>query len=61
VFEVDPLLCQCGAEMKIIAVLTDPQVVDRITRHLDKNAVAARSPPPISNLLHETGSVHDNL
>ena len=31
VFEVDPVLCgKCGSEMKIVAVLTDPKVVDRI-------------------------------
>ena len=60
VFEVDPLLCKCGAEMKIIAVLPDPKVVDHIIRHLDKNAVAARSPPPISAQLPTVAS-HDNL
>ncbi len=58
VFEVDPLLCaKCGSEMKIIAVLTDPKVVDRIIQHLQQNAsrgpaAAARSPPPMSNLLN---------
>jgi len=31
VFEVDPLVCSpCGAEMKILAVITEPAVVDRI-------------------------------
>lgn len=35
IFEVDPLLCpDCGGEMKVIAVLTDPEVVDRILRHI---------------------------
>ena len=62
VFEVDPLLCgKCGSEMKIIAVLTDPKVVDRIIRHLDKNAVTARSPPPISIQLDPALPSHDNL
>jgi hypothetical protein len=54
VFEVDPLLCgKCGAEMKIIAVLTDPKVVDRIILHLQQTdpATAPRAPPPISHLL----------
>ena len=59
VFEVDPLLCpKCGSEMKVIAVLTDPKVVDRIIRHLDKNA-AARSPPHISS--QPDLPSHDNL
>ena len=62
VFEVDPLLCpKCRSEMKIIAVLTDPKVVDRIIRHLDKNATAARSPPPISSQPDHTLPSHDNL
>ncbi len=54
VFEVDPLLCKCGAEMKIIAVLTDPKVVDRIILHLQQTdpATAPRAPPPICHLLN---------
>jgi hypothetical protein len=62
VFEVDPLLCStCGSEMKIIAVLTDPKVVDRIICRLDKNAVTPRSPPPMSAQLNPTLPSHDNL
>jgi hypothetical protein len=39
VFEVDPLECpDCGGEMKIIAVITDPPVIDRIIRHLEVKA-----------------------
>jgi hypothetical protein len=55
VFEVDPLLCpKCGTEMKTIAVLTDPKVVDRIIVHLQQNdpPAAARAPPPIRHLLN---------
>jgi hypothetical protein len=47
--------------MKIVAVLTDPKVVDCIIRHLDKNAVTARSPPHISAQLDPTLPSHDNL
>ena len=62
VFEVDPLLCStCGSQMKIIAVLTDPKVVDRIIRYLDKNAGTPRSPPPIGAQLDSTLLFHDNL
>ena len=61
VFEVDPVLCgKCGSEMKIVAVLTDPKVVDGIIRHLDKNAGTPSSPPPISAQLPTVAS-HDNL
>ena len=55
VFEVDPLLCgKCGTEMKIIAVLTDPKVVDRIIVHLQQTdpPAAPRAPPPICHLLN---------
>lgn len=35
IFEVDPLLCaKCGVEMKVISVITDPPVVDKILRHI---------------------------
>ncbi len=47
VYEVDPLLCpSCGGEMRIIAFITDHDVVDAILRHLAK--AVARSPrgPP---------------
>ncbi len=58
VFEIDPLLCgKCGAEMKIIAVLTDPKAVDRIIRHLEQNPTrqpkAPRAPPHPSKTLDD--------
>jgi hypothetical protein len=35
VYEVDPLICpQCGAEMKLIALIEDHVVIDKIIRHL---------------------------
>jgi hypothetical protein len=43
VYEVDPLTCpQCGTEMKLIAVVTDPAEVRKILRHLVKTG---RAPP----------------
>jgi len=34
VFEVDPLVCPgCGSQLKVVSVITDPTVVDRILRH----------------------------
>ena len=44
-----PLLCDCGAEMKIIAVITEPPVVDTILRHLDqKHLTPGRGPPAVA-------------
>ncbi len=37
VFEVDPLTCRrCGAEMKVIAVITGPALIDKLLRHVRK-------------------------
>jgi hypothetical protein len=33
IFEADPLVCACGAHMRIVSFITDPRVVDRILRH----------------------------
>jgi len=57
IFEVDPLLCTCGAQMKIISFITDPRVVDRILRHLDSPACKVLDPseprplPGVTSLL----------
>jgi hypothetical protein len=48
VYEADPLLCDCGATMRVISFLTDPPVVAQILRHLENRARAtgsARAPP----------------
>jgi hypothetical protein len=50
IFEVDPLLCpRCGGGLAVVAVLTDPKVVDRILSHLSERglpmSVHARGPP----------------
>ena len=44
IFEVDPMLCSCGAEMKTISIITEPRVVDRILRHLQSGSCRARDP-----------------
>jgi hypothetical protein len=37
VYEVDPMVCpKCGADMKVIAVIEDPEELRRILRHLVK-------------------------
>ena len=44
IFEVNPMLCSCGAVMKIISIITEPRVVDRILRHLHSERCRARDP-----------------
>ena len=34
IYEIDPLVCECGAETEIIAFVTDHRVVRRIFGHL---------------------------
>ena len=34
IHEVDPLTCTCGAKMRILAFILDPQVVTKILRHV---------------------------
>jgi len=43
VYEVDPMVCpKCGRDMKVIAVIEDPDELRRILRHL----VKIGRPPP---------------
>ena len=52
IYDVDPLACPaCGGVMRIIAVITDGAVIDRLLTHLRHRPTAsagiagARSPP----------------
>ncbi len=47
IYEVDPLVCpSCGSEMKVIAFITEHEVVGAILRHLEgKESQGARAPP----------------
>jgi hypothetical protein len=49
IFEVDPLACpRCGEEMRIVAFVTEPRIIDRILDHLRPTAPTrprARAPP----------------
>jgi len=55
VWEVDPFDCpRCGAEMKLIALIDDNEVIEKILRHLDlwpQNSLPARAPP--KTVMHE--------
>jgi hypothetical protein len=44
IFEAAPLLCSCGARMRIASFITDPRVVDRILRHLESGRSKAQDP-----------------
>ena len=47
IYEVDPLLCpSCGSEMKVIAFITEHDVVDAILRHLAKTKARSPRGPP---------------
>jgi hypothetical protein len=52
VYEVEPLVCRrCGAEMRVVAFITDPRVVKRIVDHLRKRDRVSRPPPPLQRAL----------
>ncbi len=41
VWEVSPMTCpRCGGEMKVVSVITDPVVIDRILKHLENRGWA---------------------
>jgi hypothetical protein len=48
IYEVDPLTCRCGASMRIVAFILDPQVVTKILRHLASSDTARERAPPAS-------------
>jgi hypothetical protein len=46
IFEVDPLRCpSCGAEMRIVAFITQRGVIDRILDYLRHARESAQGPP----------------
>jgi hypothetical protein len=53
IFEVDPLRCRrCGAEMRILAFILDPEVTAAILRHLRRHGrdpYAMHDEPPIAD------------
>jgi hypothetical protein len=47
VYEVSPLTCpRCGSEMKVISVILDPAVIDRILDHLASRGIEPGRGPP---------------
>ena len=48
VYEVDPLVCPaCGTQMKIIAFITNYEIIDKIIHHLAITFRPKRPPPPL--------------
>ncbi len=50
IYEVDPLVCpRCGEELKVVALITDPRVIDRILAHREARGIRSpfepRAPP----------------
>ncbi len=49
VYEVDPMLCpKCGAEMRLMAIIEEDEVIEKILRHLhlwDPRPSSQASPP----------------
>ena len=37
IYHVDPLTCRCGAQMKVVAFVTDPASIRRILANRNKN------------------------
>ena len=53
IYESDPLLCpKCGDTMKIVSVITEPEVIDKTLRHRKRagtqDIFEARAPPSAS-------------
>jgi hypothetical protein len=47
IYEVDPLVCpSCGGEMKVVAFITEHEVVDKILRHLKRRGEIERERGP---------------
>ena len=46
IYEVDPLVCpKCGGTMRVIALIQEPKVIDKILRHLRDKGRDARAGP----------------
>ncbi len=50
IFEIDPLLCpKCGTEMQVVSVITEPETIDKILKHIahtgGRDPFERRGPP----------------
>ncbi|HUP25706.1 MAG TPA: transposase [Thermoanaerobaculia bacterium] len=57
IYEADPLLCTCGATLRILSFLTDPSVVEKILDHLERTLRASgRDAPALDADSHSRAS-----
>jgi len=46
IYESDPLVCTCGAQMRVLSFITEPPVVRKLREHLKRTGTdPARAPP----------------
>ena len=46
IYESDPLLCTCGAQIRLVSFSTEPPVIKKILEHVERTgSEAARAPP----------------
>lgn len=46
IYESDPLLCSCGAQMRAVSFITEPPVVRKIIEHLQRTGSDPTRAPP---------------
>jgi len=55
VWAADPLACpKCGGRLRIISFIEDPEIIEKILRHLKLRDLPARPPPPRASVTLET-------
>ncbi len=52
IYHVDPLTCRCGAQMKVVAFVTEPASIRRILANRNNNPSRQRAPPNSTLTLH---------
>ena len=57
VYEVDPLLCRCGEQMRVVGFITQAPVIrkilDHVGRRFDPLKLPGRSPPLFEEYAHD--------
>jgi hypothetical protein len=52
VYEIDALICsKCGGQMKVISLIKDHKVIDKIINYLKLSFKTERPPPPKTFLI----------
>ncbi len=59
IYEADPLLCECRQKMRIISVLTDQPVIDKIIAHLNRKRFSTLPSRPLEPRLDS--SIHGSF